>query len=68
MNYVKTAVVSPKNVSAIDKILHVFYKNQELYQSDGVVLSNMVDKNNDNKIAVKFQEEVFETEIYSIEW
>lgn len=64
----KTAVVSPKNVSAIDKILHVFYKNQELYQSDGVVLSNMVDKNNDNKIAVKFQEEVFETEIYSIEW
>ena len=64
----KTAVVNIKNVSAIDKILHVFYKNQELYQSDGVVLSNMVDKNNDNKIAVKFQEEVFETEIYSIEW
>ena len=28
----------------------------------------MVDKTNDNKIAVKFQEEVFETEIYSIEW
>jgi hypothetical protein len=47
---VKSAVVNIKNVSAIDKILHVFYKNQELYQSDGVVLSNMVDKNNDNKI------------------